>query len=314
MAGQVWGTDILGGFMYSDELSDVLRMALQPMFRFRQACDAKDASKKGLQSGDLYHWNVYSKVTTKGAKLTEGDAVPETNFTIKQGQLQVDEYVNSVPFTLKLDNLSKQPVTEIINKVLKNDANDVIEDLAYAQFKLTPLVAAPASGNSATDLTFDVDGTPTETNNLAMNTDHFKGIVDEMKERDIPAFNGNSYFAIGRTRTWRPIKNQLEGIHKYIETGFSMIMNGELGRYEATRVLEQTGIDNAGWTNGKSDEAFFYGEDTVAEGIVVPEEIRGKLPTNYGLSKGVAWYALLGFGLVHTDAPQARIIRWDSAA
>jgi hypothetical protein len=30
-------------------------------------------------------------------------------------------------------------------------------------------------------------------------------------------------------------------------------------------------------------------EDTVTEGIVIPEEIRGKLPGDYGRSKGVAW-------------------------
>jgi hypothetical protein len=43
-----------------------------------------------------------------------------------------------------------------------------------------------------------------------------------------------------------------------------------------------------------------------------------KIPTDYGRSKGVAWYALLGFGLVHTaamnSAANARIVMWDSAA
>lgn len=35
MAGQVWGTDNLGGYMYSDQLSHELRMALQPVLKFR---------------------------------------------------------------------------------------------------------------------------------------------------------------------------------------------------------------------------------------------------------------------------------------
>jgi hypothetical protein len=51
----------------------------------------------------------------------------------------------------------------------------------------------------------------------------------------------------------------------------------------------------------------------VAEGIAIPEEMRAKIPTDFGRSKGVAWYALLGFGIVHTNAVQARIIMWDSA-
>ena len=30
-------------------------------------------------------------------------------------------------------------------------------------------------------------------------------------------------------------------------------------------------------------------EDTVAEAIAIPEEMRGKIPTDFGRSKGVAW-------------------------
>ncbi|MGE3844511.1 MAG: hypothetical protein AB7I50_23345, partial [Vicinamibacterales bacterium] len=64
----------------------------------------------------------------------------------------------------------------------------------------------------------------------------------------------------------------------------------------------------------KSDWCFFFGEDTVAEGILIPEEMRAKIPTDYGRSKGVAWYYLGGFGIVQTAAAQARILKWDSAS
>lgn len=41
-----------------------------------------------------------------------------------------------------------------------------------------------------------------------------------------------------------------------------------------------------------------------------------KIPTDYGRSKGVAWYSLNGFGIVHnqTGAEQNRILKWSSAA
>lgn len=35
MAGQLWATDSLGGFMFSLELSDILRRAVQPLSKFR---------------------------------------------------------------------------------------------------------------------------------------------------------------------------------------------------------------------------------------------------------------------------------------
>jgi len=36
MAGQVWSVDVLGGYMYSDELSDKLRIELLPAVKFRR--------------------------------------------------------------------------------------------------------------------------------------------------------------------------------------------------------------------------------------------------------------------------------------
>lgn len=92
-----------------------------------------------------------------------------------------------------------------------------------------------------------------------------------------------------------------------------MIHNGEIGRYENVRFVEQTNIAKSAWSQAKSDWAFFFGEDTVAEGIVIPEEMRGKIPSDYGRSKGIAWYGLLGFGITQTAAAQARIVKWDSA-
>ena len=58
-AGQLWGTNSIGGFMYSDNLSTVLRTALQPAAKFRQFCDAKDGTMDGrgqpLHKGNLFH-------------------------------------------------------------------------------------------------------------------------------------------------------------------------------------------------------------------------------------------------------------------
>jgi len=223
------------GFMYSDQLSDVLRCALQPMTRFRQMADAKDATTKGLHSGDLFHWNVYSDVVTQGAALTEGTVMPETNYAVSQGTLTVTEYGNSVPFSSKLDDLSYHPVKEVIQKVLKNDANKALDSAAYTQFNATPLRVAPTAGNSATSVTLTTNGATTITNAIAMGTAHVKATVDIMKERNIAAVNGQDYFCIGWPTTFRTFKNQLETLHQYVDKGFQFILNGEIGRYEGVR-------------------------------------------------------------------------------
>ena len=125
--GQIWVTNSLGGYMYSDNLSKVLRMAVQPMVKFRQFADIKDAALQEKKKGDAFHWDVFSDVTTRGTTLTETTTMPETNFTVTQGTMTITEYGNSVPYTGKLDDLSALPVKEIINKVLKNDAKKVFD-------------------------------------------------------------------------------------------------------------------------------------------------------------------------------------------
>ena len=314
MSGQIWGTNTLGGYMYSLNLSKELRQAVQPLIKFRQFCDAKDASQQGKNKGEKFHWNVYSNIATQGTTLAENQVMPETNFTITQGELTITELGNSVPFTQKLDDLSEQPVKEIINKVLKNDAKKAFDIQAHAQFDLTPLRVAPTSGTSTTAVTLSTNGSTAITNNVEMGKNHVKAIVDIMKERNIPPYMGDDYMSIAHPTTFRNFKNELEDVHKYVDQGFQMILNGEIGRYENVRFIEQTNIAKETWTNAKSNWAFFFGEDTVAEAISTPEEIRGKIPTDYGRSKGIAWYYLGGFGIVHTDAAQARIVKWDSAA
>jgi hypothetical protein len=178
-------------------------------------------------------------------------------------------------------------------------------------------------------LTLTTNGTVTGTNSIAYNNAHAKALTDLMKERNIPAYLGDDYYSLAWPTTLRTFKNNLETIHQYSDTGFKLIMNGEIGRYENNRYVEQTNIakgngttgiataaggDMTAWSNGKSDWMFTFGNDTVAEAIAVPEEMRGKIPSDYGRSKGVAWYYLGGFGIVHTLAANARIVKWDSQA
>ena len=44
MASQLWAVSSLGGYFYSLNLSEELREALQPLTKFRQFADVRDAS------------------------------------------------------------------------------------------------------------------------------------------------------------------------------------------------------------------------------------------------------------------------------
>jgi N4-gp56 family major capsid protein len=317
--------------MYADELSDTLRTALQPLTKFRQFCEPDaDALEKGLNRGDKYRWNVYGDVSTQGRRLSELTPMPETSFSVAQSELTVTELGNSVPYTGKLTALAKHDVLQIINKGLKNDARKAFDIEAFLQFDACKLRAAPTGGTATDSVTVTENGATATTNNVALGTGHVKAIVDEMRERNIPGFVDDDYVCLTHPTTIRPFKNELESIQQYTDTGITKIYNGEVGRYEGTRFVEQNFIPKGGandsttfdpytgtsdaWNNAKSSWAFFFGADTVNEAMVIPEEIRAKLPGDYGRSGGIAWYYLGGFGIFHDTAAQSRIVKWDSAA
>lgn len=331
MAGQLWVTDSLGGFYYSLNLSKDLRMGVQATSKFRQFADIRDAFGKVTRAGQTFTWDTVPMMSRASRALTETNTVPQGQHTIIQGTLTMNERGFSVPYTGLLEALSQFNVRQPIMKVLKYDAAVDLDCLAWQQFNNTPLrVAATASADA---VTLTTNSTATLTNSVAMSTTNFKSIIDTMKGRNIPAYENGDYYAIARPLALRGFKNTLETLNQYSDKGLTRIMNGEIGRsYEQCRIVEQTTIPAGGaadsttfdpftdtgdaWNvtaTGAGDWMFVFGEDTVCEAIHTPEEIRAKVPDDYGRSKGVAWYALLGYGITHTNVTQARILKWDSA-
>ncbi len=328
-AGQLWSVNSLGGFYYSLNLSKELRMGVQAMCKFRQFCDIRDAWSETSRSGQTFTWDVVPMMTRGNRLLTETNTIPQGGHTIIQGTLTMNERGFSVPYTQLLEKLSAFSVRQPIMKVLKYDTSVDLDSLVWQQFNNTPLrVAATAA---ADNVTLTTNSTATLTNSVGLSTANVKSIVDTMNGRNIPRYEHDDYYAIGRPAAYRALKNTMETLHQYTETGLEMIMNGEIVRYENTRFIEQTCIPTGGaansttfdpfsdvgnaWTNssGGGDWVFFFGADTVCEAINTPEEIRAKIPDDYGRSKGVAWYALLGYGITHTNVTQARILKFDSA-
>jgi len=329
-----------GDRYYSDELSNILRTNVQPLVKFRQFADVKDATKKGLHRGNKFRWNRYGDVGTQGREMSETQVMPQTNFASDQAELTITEYGNSVPYTGKLEKLGYHSVVDIIDKALRNDARKAFDIGAWKEFNKTPLKISATSGTSTTAVTIVEDGNVTSTNDVAFGAGHSKAIADAMEERNIPPYRGDDYVAISHPTTFRPLKNDLETINQYTESGIGRIFRGEIGRYEQIRYIKQNQIPKGGaedsttfdaytrtadaWDNGKSSWIFFFGDDTVAEAVVVPEEVIAKIPTDFGRSKAIAWYYLGGFGIVHdgggttggsnSEASQCRVAKWDSQA
>src|SRR3990167_5234227 len=330
MAGQLFAVNSLGGFYYSLNLSKELRMGVQATAKFRQFADIKDAWGKVTRSGQTFTWDVVPMLTRANRALTETATIPQGQHTVIQSTLTMSERGFSVPYTEFLESMSQFGVRQPIMKVLKYDAMVDIDALVFTEFNKTPLRVV--STNSAdTAFTLTTNSSATATNTTLLSKINVRAIVDGMKGRDVPAYTENGdYYCIGRNDGFTLLKSDLEAVHQYTESGLEMIMNGEVGRYWETRFVEQTAIPaggatdsttfNAftntadGWNTASSgDWAFFFGSDTVCEAFHTPEEIRAKIPDDFGRSKGIAWYALVGYGITYTNVAQSRIFKFDSA-
>lgn len=328
-AGQLWSVNSLGGYYASFNLSKELRMGVQASSKFRQFADVKDAFSKVTRTGQTFTWDVVPMMTRGSRALQETNTIPQGQHTILQSTLTMSERGYSVPYTELLESLAMVTVKQPIMKVLKYDALVDIDCLVHQQFNKTPLrVVSTSSADTAFTLT--TNSVASATNTTLLSKINVRAISDGMKSRNIPYYTQSDYYAIARPGAYRVLKNDMEGIHQYTESGLDMIMNGEIGRYEMVRFVEQTVVPTGGaadtttfdpftdtgdaWnTAGCGDWVFFFGSDTVCEAVHTPEEIRAKIPDDFGRSKGIAWYALLGYGITHTDPAQSRILKFDSA-
>lgn len=338
MAGQLFSVSSLGGYLASFNLSKELRMGVQATSKFRQFCDIKDAWDKVQRAGQTFNWDVMPMLARASRALVETHTIPQANTTVLQGTLTMSERGVAIPYTEMLEKLAMISVRGPLMKELKYDAMCDIDCLVWQQFNATPLryvsTSSADTGTPATSLT--TNSTATLTNTTLLSKINVRAIVDQMKGRNIPTYTERDFFAIARPASLRVLRNDLESIFQYTETGLEMIMNGEAGRYNDCRFVEQTVVPAGGaadsttfdpftetgdaWnTAGSGDWVFFFGADTVTEAVHTSEEIRAKNPDDYGRSKGLAWYALLGFGLAHgfggvaATATQARIVKFDSA-
>ena len=205
----------------------------------------------------------------------------------------MNELGNSVPYTSKLETLAEFDPQNISSKMLKSDQLEVIDSLIAAQFDDTDYVAVCTSTSSTV---FATGGSATATAGCNMSDKNVRDVVDKMHQKWIPEYSDGNYRAIVSVNTQRGIYDYLQAIAQYTEPAFRH--NNEIGQYYKTRfVLDNYGgaLSDAIGTGSAFGEAFFFGQEAVMEAIATLEETRMKVPTDYGRSKGVAWYAIMNW-------------------
>lgn len=317
MAAPLWVND--SGVHFSAKLSKFLRYSAQPMLKFRKFTELKDAFSK--EPGDTFNWDKVANLGTHGHILVETSTMPVSSQAITKGTMTITEYGNSIPFTFKLNKLSQFDLEGIIEKGLRDDMVKVLDAAAHKEFNATPLRYV---GTTTTAYTLTTDGTATATNTSVLNEYHIRKMQLELATRR----NETAGVFIGALEAIESLKGAMVTVQQYNEIGYEKIMDTEVGQIHGVRVIPDnnatrkvydltatsTGATTAkAWPGTQSLEGFMFVGNPVIEAVAVPEQVRAKEVTDYGRSKGLAWYWLGGFKIQRDEASDAEIIKWASA-
>lgn len=290
MSGQLWSVNSVGGYLTNNSLSKSLREQALPMYVYRQFCNIKE--DPGAKLGDTVFFDKILKVTSKGGTLTETNTIPETTWKVVKDSVVVTEWGNSTPFTQKIETLSQFDPNNVSTITLRKDMLEVIDSAAYIEFNKADFIAVATSTASTV---FTSNGTATIISSANASDSTVRDIIDNMEQKWVPKFADGSYRGVLSVNTRRGIYNFLQPIAQYADPQYRH--NNEVGQYYACRfVIDNSGNlkDNVG--NGSQyGEGFFFGQESVLEAIALAEEVRMKIPTDYGRSKGIAWYAIMQF-------------------
>ena len=319
--GMLWATNSVGGFLANPKLDKVLQFSAQPLSRFRQFTEVKSAF--GKQAGETFNWDKVANVSSPGGRLIETNTMYQTEQIISKGTMAIYEYGNSIPFTKKLELLSQYDVEEMIKKGLLTDFSKVMDGLIEREYNKTYLNYV---GTASDGYVLTTDSSVAATNSSTFNKYHLKNMVDELVKRNVPPWDGEDYICIASIEAMRGILDDLESTKYYTGEGMKNLMAGEAGRYYNCRFIRDnyatryTYSETArtstakSWTNSKSKDAYVFGQGTVAEAVAQPEGVIPKEITDYGRSRGLAWYFVGGYKIIWEDEGNSRIIKWASAA
>lgn len=315
MAQFTWTYDSPSGVYKSHAMSEQLRFAAIVETKFMQFVTAEPGY--GKKRGEAVTITRISKLTvpTDGT-LSENVQIPEDVLSLTTVTITVVEWGRSVPYTSLSTDLSEFNIENIVQRALKDQMKVVLDNAAATSFK-TAQVKATMTGISTVN--FDTGGTVTGTALANLNLYGIEQIRDYMYSTlNVPPFEGDDYICLVSTKAKRGVMSDpaWEPWHRYTDPEAKY--NSEIGRLENVRFIEinNTGAlsANPGASQTVQGEGVFFGADAVAIAVAEDPELRARIPTDYGRSRGVAWYGILQFGLVWTtsNAGEARVVHLTS--
>jgi N4-gp56 family major capsid protein len=314
MAQFQWQFDAPSGVFKSHAMSQKLYMAALENSVFMDFMQPVDGY--GRKKGDTVTLTRIAAMTEPSSPdLTEGERIPEDQYSISTTSITVNEIGRAVPFTSFAEDLTFFDLENGIQRRLRDQMRLSLDTKAATAYKTAQVKYIPTGVAAGT---FDTDGTASTSATANWNVFHIEEVRDYMFDTlYTPPWEGDDYVAIFRTLGLRGIKRDpaWEEWHKYTDPQAKY--NNEIGRIENVRHVE-TNHSNALGKKGTGSvlgEGVVFGQDSVAMAEVLTPELRAEVKGDFGRSRAVAWYGILNFGIIWdtANAGQARIVHVTSS-
>jgi N4-gp56 family major capsid protein len=270
-------------------------------------------SEFGKQKGDTLNFMRFQHIAEPAsAELAELLPIPEVAFSMATSSFVIKEYGVAVPYTGKLEMLSKFNIEDLVQRTLMEQKRLVLDTMALKSFKLTPLKYVPTGTAASPTHSWTTNGTPSGTATL-LAYGHIEELANTMYDiYRIPYHSNEEYQAIFRAKTLLQVRRDSQFLSWHQYTNAAAKAKGEVGVIERVKFVETNhgsasaataldmGLDYKGSNN--FGEGVIFGQDAVGMIEAEAPHLRAALPTGHGRFKSIAWYGLFGFNIIWASA------------
>lgn len=256
------------------------------------------ASDFGKGKGDTYTITRFTHTSEPSSSaVPELTPLPEVTFSLSTSAISISEHGFSIPFTDRLETLSKYNIEDAIQRTLMEQKRLVMDSLALTQFKATNVKYVP---DAATTSSITYNGTASGTAVADLSYFHLEDISQQMfDDQRIPYWENDQYIGIFRAKTLTTLRRDSQFISWNQFKTPEMKAKGEVGVIERIRLIE-TNHSASGALPDVGSNSFgsgvVFGRDSVIMVTAVTPHLRAALPGNFGRFKAIAWYGEFAFG------------------
>ena len=317
MAEFQWVADVAAGVLKNHALSAKIRgAAIAKTIILPYIQPEAGYGRKAGES--LTITRVRNVAEPTSAVVGERDRISVDTFAQSQVTVTVSGLGRAIEYSDQSELLSHYDIENWMQKKLREQMKLTLDTMAATALKTAMITFVPTSITGGTFETAGGDPVTVALSNVTVN--HVKILRDYAADTiHIPGYGEDDrYILLLETKGCRGIRNDPEFLAwRAPQDAPSSFNKGKIGSIENVDIIEvnhTNALANNLGTGAVLGEGIFFGDDAAFMATARDPELLAAIPAEFGQHQAVAWYGILGMGIVWDTATdgEARIIRLTS--